>query len=143
MSYKKYTVLHHTCTAPGSGKFLTGYHLVLDYHLGRVQLHTHHDSEANITVEEENHPVLYAVALVGNYDKYDIPSPLLNALIHVLSLKIQRKEIPAQIYTHCGIHKTMKTTHTTQCPGQFLSARLPEIRAGILQQLSVQAKSSS
>lgn len=135
MTLKAYTVIHHTGTAPGSGKFITGYHLVLDYHLGRVRIYTPHAPDADIAVEDETHPPLYAVGLVGNYNKYDVPLPLLNALIHVLRLKTQRKEIPAQIYTHSGLHQAMKTHQTPACPGKYLAEKLPDIRAQVLQKV--------
>lgn len=137
MSYKKYTVIHHTTTAPGSGKFMTDYHLVLDYHLGRVRIYEHHDPDfsENKAVDQVG-PVCYSVALVGNYDKAALPLPLLNALIHTLTVKIKRREIPAQIYGHCDIGKLAKASYTTSSPGKNVYEKLSYIRAQVAAALS-------
>lgn len=135
MTNKKFVVIHHTVTSPGTGKRMTDYHLVLDYFDGVVKIYEHHppDYVTRHAVGGAN-SISYSVALVGNFVESPVPGLLFDGLVHALAVKMRRGEIPRQIFGHCDIGKTVKRPYSTQCPGA-LHSMIPELRQRIARYL--------
>ena len=126
---KKYTVIHHTVTPPGTGPSMTDYHLVLDYVGGQVNVHEHHQPEY-ITPRAVGgaNSISYSVALVGNYERYPVPMILFNGLVHALAVKMRRGEIPRDVYTHRSIGLSLSRPYHTACPGAYMIELFPELK---------------
>ena len=140
----EYIVIHHTVTPFGSGQQvadLKHYHVVLDYNPQDNTVRIYQsipDNEQSFSGTGYFNSKSYAVALVGNFERYSVPPELLRQLVQCLVIKCRKIGIlnPDKIVSHNFVGRFLAARkYITACPGHYMLACLPHIRSEVARRL--------